>query len=812
MKESIDKIIIKGAKAHNLKNIDLEIPKNKLVVFTGVSGSGKTSLAFDTIYAEGQRRYVQSLSSYARQFLGIMSKPEVDAITGLSPAISIDQKTVSHNPRSTVGTITEIYDYLRLLYARVGHPHCSKCGLEISSQSANQITEAILNTIEKTCLQKKIARFLVLSPVVKDRKGDYSALLDSLLQKGFSQVRIDGAFYETDLEISLEKNSKHTIEAVVDKISLDRFQLKDQVSRSSLFSRLSQSAQQALNLSDGMLNLVEVLDSSFDFPVNPAETEEKLFSEKFSCPICSISLPEIEPRMFSFNSPHGACPACSGLGFLLKIDPDLMINPRLTVLEGGILPFARTIENNTWFGKLIRLVAEKEGFALNIPISKMNEKDLNLLLYGAGNKKYKMSGISSQDRNYSYEVLFEGVVPNLERRYKETESDYIRQEIGKFMRNEVCPSCRGARLKKEALSVVVDGKSIYKISNLPLREFNLWAKDLLKTNILSEKEKTIARPILTELLTRLEFLVAVGLSYLTIARPSSTLAGGEAQRIRLASQVGAGLSGVLYVLDEPTIGLHQRDSKRLIKTLKDLRDLGNTVIVVEHDKEMMRAADIIFDFGPGAGDQGGVIVASGTVKQIEKNSASLTGKYLSGKKKIHFSRGEVFNPSRKITLKGCKQFNLKDIDVDFPLSTFTCVTGVSGSGKSTLVNETLYHALSSSINRMHKEKPGEHKSLEGVEGEIDKVMLIDQSPIGRTPRSNPATYSQVFKFIREIFAQTSEARARGWSPGRFSFNVKGGRCEICGGAGEIKIEMQFLPDIFVGCDICGGERYNKETL
>ncbi|MFH0863873.1 MAG: excinuclease ABC subunit UvrA, partial [Candidatus Gottesmanbacteria bacterium] len=798
-----------GSRVHNLKNISVEIPKNKLVVFTGLSGSGKSSLAFDTIYAEGQRRYVESLSAYARQFLGIMEKPDVDSIEGLSPAISIDQKSVSHNPRSTVGTVTEIYDYLRLLFARIGHPHCPNCGREISQQSQDQIIIQMLQIINKELETNKQVRIMILSPIIRDKKGEFKELFQNLKSKGFQKIRLDNRVFDINDDFVLIKTNKHSIDVVIDKISLDKHSIRQKELIASLRSRLNEDIEQALKLADGLTIVTIVQDQSFDFPDNPKNFKDHLFSQKFSCPICNISLPPIEPRSFSFNSPYGACPTCLGLGTLLKIDEKIIFNPNLSITEGGILPFSKSFLNDTWFSRLILTVCQKNGIDSRAPLAKLTAKQTSILLYGTDKEEYRVLGTNRFGRMTSIWENYQGIIPELERHFKETDSEYVRMEIEKYMREEICPTCNGGRLKKESVGITINSNSIVTISSLSITEAIKWL-DNLTTNI-SAREKIISNLITKEIKERLTFLNSVGLDYLTLDRSTRTLAGGEAQRIRLASQIGSGLSGVLYVLDEPSIGLHQRDNHRLINTLKKLRDLGNTVIVVEHDREMMEQADYILDFGPGAGDYGGKIIASGTADQIKNNHLSLTGQYLIGKKKINIINYSLSNKQSNLEIVGCSQFNLKNINVAFPLAKFICVTGVSGSGKSTLVVETLYRALMQKLYPYYKEKPGKYSTLLGMEN-IDKVILIDQSPIGRTPRSNPATYTGLFTYIRELFAQTTEARIRGYKQGRFSFNIKGGRCEVCEGEGQTKIEMQFLPDIYVDCEVCQGKRYNSETL
>ncbi|MBI2597045.1 excinuclease ABC subunit UvrA [Candidatus Daviesbacteria bacterium] len=805
---AIDKIIIRGAREHNLKNIDLEIPKNKLVVFTGISGSGKSSLAFDTLYAEGQRRYVESLSAYARQFLGIMDKPDVDYIEGLSPAISIDQKGVSHNPRSTVGTTTEIYDYLRLLFARIGHPHCPKCGREISRMSVEQIVEQVKNQNVK--VKSKGNRIMILAPVVKDRKGEYSSLFEDLRKKGFSKARIDKQIRDLSEDLFLIKTNKHTIDVVVDRLVLDKKVIHEQ----SFTSRLSQSIETAVKLGEGSVIISEVKDASLEFPQNPKKMEDHLYSERFACPLDNLALSEVEPRLFSFNSPHGACLTCNGLGSLLEIDPDMVLNPILSIAEGGILPWSKLATQESWFSRLIEAVGKEYGFDLKTRLGQLTEKARNILLQGAGEEKFKVEGKNRQGRWTYFYSAYQGLVPYLKERYQQTESDYVKSEIEKYMYRETCPKCAGARLKEEALSIIIDGLSIAEVTTQSIKEALGWINKLAShpKGGLTGRENQIAQPIIKEIHQRLQFLVDVGLDYLTLDRAAMTLAGGESQRIRLASQIGSGLSGVLYVLDEPSIGLHQRDNSRLIETLKRLRDLGNTVIVNEHDAEMMENADLMVEIGPGAGGHGGNIVAIGSPEQIKKNKNSLTGQYLSGKKQVKVN-GELkrdYVNVGNLKLTGASEHNLKNINVNFPLSQFIAITGVSGSGKSTLIHDILYKALAQKIYRS-KERPGSFQDLTGTEF-VDKVVLVDQSPIGRTPRSNPATYTSCFTFIRELFSQSPESKIRGYGPGRFSFNVKGGRCEVCEGEGQLKIEMQFLPDVYVTCEACNGARYNQEAL
>lgn len=809
MNESIK---IRGARQHNLKNIDMDIPKNKLVVLTGVSGSGKSSLAFDTIYAEGQRRYVESLSSYARQFLGIMEKPDVDSIEGLSPAISIDQKTTSHNPRSTVGTVTEIYDYLRLLFARIGHPHCPICGREISHQTLDQIVEQSLALIETTAKENKKGWFLVLSPMVQERKGEFSQLFENLKSKGYRQVRIDGFVRDLSEDLVLIKTNKHTIEAVIDRVATTSETFRGSSARSELKNRLADSIQQALNLSEGNVVLAQVLDKEFTMPTAPKKFKDHLFSELFACPVDNISLPEIEPRTFSFNAPQGACPTCAGLGKILKAEPDLIFSPELTITEGGILPFANMFEHESWYGRTILRVCEVNRINPRVPIKDLTEDQRKILLNGTGAQEYQVYGTNRFGKETFIWQRWEGIINNLERRYAETESDWAREEIKKYMRERLCPECKGARLKKEALSITIDSKSIAEVTAFSITGMVEWIDKL--NGLINDREKEIANLIIKEVQGRLRFLLNVGLEYLTLNRVAGSLSGGEAQRIRLASQIGSGLTGVLYVLDEPTIGLHPRDDYKLIDTLKKLRDLGNTVVVVEHDATMMNESDWIADFGPGAGKHGGEVVATGTPNQIKSNPKSITGQYLSGKKRIQLfknSASQLPVKTDNLVVIGADMFNLKNIDVDFPLGKLVAITGVSGSGKSTLLVETLYPALQKELNPLYRGEAGGYKRIEGIEN-IDKAILIDQSPIGRTPRSNPATYTGLFDPIRDVFATTRDSKTAGYKKGRFSFNVRGGRCEACEGQGQIKIEMQFMSDIWVTCDVCHGKRYNVQTL
>ncbi|MCQ4727112.1 excinuclease ABC subunit UvrA [Anaerotignum faecicola] len=777
---SKDKITIRGAKAHNLKNINLEIPRDKLVVFTGVSGSGKSSLAFDTIYAEGQRRYVESLSSYARQFLGQMEKPDVESIDGLSPAISIDQKTTSHNPRSTVGTVTEIYDYLRLLFARVGVPHCPKCGKEIRKQTIDQIVDKILSLEERTKIQ-------LLAPVVRGRKGEHAKLLEDAKKSGYVRARIDGILYELSEEVKLEKNNKHNIEIVVDRL----------VIKEGIQKRLTESIETVMALSGGLL-IVNCTDND----------EDLLFSQNFACPDCGINIGEIEPRSFSFNNPSGACPHCTGLGVQMKFDPDLIVpNKKLSIRQGAICaPGYNSISSSdSMSAVLFEALSQKYGFDMDMPFEKLPEEAKDIIFYGTKGEKIKINYKNAYGGG-SYDYNFEGIINNLQRRYNET-SEVMWQEYEDFMTNIECPICHGDRLKPEILAVTVKERNISQVTRLSVKELQNFFSSLN----LGERDRMVSEPILKEINARVGFLADVGLEYLTLSRSAGTLSGGEAQRIRLATQIGSGLVGVVYILDEPSIGLHQRDNDKLIGTLKNLRDIGNSLIVVEHDEDTMLESDYIVDIGPQAGEKGGRVIFSGTVDDIMKCEDSVTGQYLSGKKIIPVPKERrPFNSDNVLKIRGAAANNLRNIDVDIPLGIFTCVTGVSGSGKSSLVNEILYKNLARELNRA-KCKPAEFREFIGID-KLDKVIDIDQSPIGRTPRSNPATYTGLFDLIRDVFAQTTEAKMRGYKKGRFSFNVKGGRCEACSGDGIIKIEMHFLPDIFVPCEVCHGKRYNRETL
>ncbi|MCX7669753.1 MAG: excinuclease ABC subunit UvrA, partial [Anaerolineae bacterium] len=841
---SQDKLIVRGAREHNLKNIDLELPRDRLIVITGLSGSGKSSLAFDTIYAEGQRRYVESLSAYARQFLGLMEKPDVDQIEGLSPAISIDQRGASRNPRSTVGTITEIYDYLRLLYARIGIPHCPKCGREISAQTVQQMVDSLLEYPEGS-------RLLVLAPLVMDRKGEHKAVFEDVRKAGFVRVRVDGQMYEAENPPELDRYKNHTIEAVVDRLIVRRPAEGNGTGLDELRARLADSVETALRLGGGVIFVSDVTD--------PEHPRDRLFSERFACPVCGISLPEIEPRTFSFNSPHGACPTCTGLGSQMEFDPDLIVPDRTKSLaDGAIRPWDR--ETQTIYHSMLEAVARHYHIPFDVPVAELSKHQMDIILYG-GKKgdTIVVNYVNNEGHDRRFQTTYEGVIPNLQRRYRETTSDYIRSELERYMTSRPCPTCGGKRLRPEALAVTITGYNIDQASHFSITQAMQWvewlagvgappaqkgekavsrptdeapgrtaggapegswrnlrqeraetrqigsAEQVPAGSPLTQREHTLARQILKELHARLRFLVDVGLDYLTLDRMAATLSGGEAQRIRLATQIGSQLMGVLYILDEPSIGLHQRDNARLIRTLLDLRDLGNTVLVIEHDEETMRAADWIVDLGPGAGERGGYVVCSAPTAQFMECADSLTAQYLRGEKQIAIPRERRPGNGKYLIVRGAAENNLKNVDVRFPLGKFICVTGVSGSGKSSLVNEVLYKALNQHMYRA-KERPGKHSSIEGIE-HLDKVVNIDQSPIGRTPRSNPATYTNLFTEIRDLFAELPEAKMRGYKAGRFSFNVKGGRCEACQGDGIIRIEMQFLPDVYVPCEVCHGRRY-----
>ncbi|HOX95935.1 MAG TPA: excinuclease ABC subunit UvrA [Candidatus Woesebacteria bacterium] len=800
-------LIIKGSRQHNLKNVDLTIPKNKLVVFTGVSGSGKSSMAHDTIYAEGQRRYVESLSSYARQFLGVMDKPDVDQIEGLSPAILIDQKQGSHNPRSTVGTVTEIYDYLRLLFARIGHPHCPKCGREITPQDINQIYKAVVEMAQThpSYSKQKGTRILILAPIVKNQKGEFSDLFPNLFKQGISQVRVDGKILSTQSTLTLFKNNRHQIDAVIDKLVIG--QVGGQVEYEK--QRLIDSLEQSLKIADGEVVVSVVSDPSLSFPDNPEQTEDHLFSQKLACPVCNISIPEIEPRYFSFNAPDGACPECTGLGTKMILDTESIISPSLTLLEGGIIPLAAQFEMRSWLAKLIIEALASVGFAANAPLSEMSPEQQKVLFEGTGDKIYSVKGANRYGKIVSWKSKYEGLAKEFERRYAETSSEALKDEIERYMIKKTCPVCLGTRLKPEVLAIHVDGQSISEVTKTSIENNVKFFQDL--NSKLTEMEKQISEPIVKEIKDRLNFLSSVGLSYLTLGRESGTLSGGELQRIRLASQIGSHLTGILYVLDEPTIGLHQRDNAKLIKTLQDLVSLGNSLIVVEHDQQTIESAEHLVEFGPHAGEFGGKVTFEGSVAEMKKSDC-ITGQYLSGKKQIVAKKPK--NPADslgQIRLEGCTHHNLKNIDADFPLNRLIAVTGVSGSGKSSLVVDTLYEALSQRLNSMHRKQDISFGSIM-IPDAVKRVSLIDQSPIGKTPRSNPATYTKVFDHIRALFANTQEAHYRGYGPGRFSFNTKGGRCETCQGDGVIKIEMQFLGDIYITCETCKGTRFNEPTL
>jgi len=785
-------IKIKGARVHNLKNINVDVPRNKFTVITGLSGSGKSSLAFDTIYAEGQRRYVESLSAYARQFVGLMDKPDVDSIEGLSPAISIDQKTAPRNPRSTVGTVTEIYDYMRLLYARIGVPHCPDCGNKIRPYTVDEIVAQI----NKNFLDQET---IILAPIVKDKKGEHKNILYGIAKAGFSRLRFDKVIYtlEEIEDMEVNKQKRHTVEIVIDCVKIKKNK-EDQ-------ARLAEAIEKALDLSNGLITVLPTIKKSN----KNKEAKETTYSKLFACPDCGISLCELEPRNFSFNSPHGACEECSGIGTKLEIDPKLIVNPNLTIAQGGIKSWSHGTSGQTWMMRILGTVAVKNGFDLNTPIKNLSKKQLGIVFYGTGDKNYNVDYDSDR---FSGELNtgFEGVIPNLERKYNRTESDWVKKDIEQYMRVLICPKCEGKRLKKEVLAVKILGRSIHDVSVKTINEAKKFFYSLETAKELSARDKKIANQIIKEICVRLDFLLNVGLNYLTLNRAANTLSGGEAQRIRLANQIGTSLVGVLYILDEPSIGLHQRDNKKLISTIKKLRDIGNTVIVVEHDQETMMSADWIIDVGPGAGARGGEIIAVGTPKQIKKSAKSLTGQYLAGKKSI--PAPSKYRPGLKQAIKiiGASEHNLKNIDAKFPLGKFIAITGVSGSGKSTLMTDILAKALNKKFYRA-KAEAGAHKRIEGL-GFINKVINIDQSPIGRTPRSNPATYTGAFTPIRDLFAQLPEAKIRGYKAGRFSFNVVGGRCEACSGDGMVKIEMQFLPDVYVECEVCHGRRYNKEAL
>jgi excinuclease ABC subunit A len=787
-----DRIVVRGAREHNLKNITVEMPRDRLIVITGLSGSGKSSLAFDTIYAEGQRRYVESLSAYARQFLGQMEKPDVDQIDGLSPAISIDQKGASRNPRSTVGTVTEIYDYLRLLFARIGRMHCPICGREISRQTVEQIVDQLYDLPEGT-------RLMLLAPLVRDRKGEHEKLLAGAKQAGFVRVRVDGELRDLEEEISLDKKYKHSIEVVVDRLVIH--QADDEGRPRPDASRMADSIETALRLSDGLL-LVNVPDA-------PKKEQDRLFSERYACPEHGGSFEEPAPRNFSFNSPHGACPDCTGLGSRLEIDPDLVIPDRSRALnDGAVLPWKRMVVTESWGAKILEAVAEHYGFRMDVPYEQLSDQAKQIVLHGNRGERIEVRYRARNGNVHTFRTTFEGVVPNLQRRYRETGSEMIKSEIERYMTTKPCPTCNGMRLKPESLSVTISGQNVIETTRLSVTDALAWYRAL--PDRLTERENQIARQVLKEIRGRLGFLVDVGLDYLTLDRASGTLSGGEAQRIRLATQIGSSLMGVLYILDEPSIGLHQRDNDRLIATLERLRDLGNTLVVVEHDEETIRSADWVIDIGPGAGEHGGRLIHSGPLGELLASPESITAAYLRGDRTVAVPKRRRTGSGRWLTVRGAAENNLREVDISFPLGRFVAVTGVSGSGKSSLVTQILYPALAARIWGA-RERPGKHRSIEGID-EVDKVIEIDQSPIGRTPRSNPATYTGLWAPLRELLAAVPEARLRGYKPGRFSFNVKGGRCEACEGAGIVQIEMHFLPDVYVQCEVCKGKRYNRETL
>lgn len=795
-KVHMNSIRVVGAREHNLKNITVEIPRDKLVVITGLSGSGKSSLAFDTIFAEGQRRYVESLSAYARQFLGQMDKPDVDAIEGLSPAVSIDQKATSRNPRSTVGTVTETYDYFRLLFARVGIPHCHICGREVSRQSAQEIVDAILKLPADS-------RLIILAPIVRARKGTYQAVFDEIRKAGFVRVRVDGVVYNLDEDIKMDRYKIHTIEAVVDRLVIGNYESEED--KQSALTRLTDSVETALKVGEGHVTIQNI---------SQEPNEDYFYSEQLACPEHGSIIPEIEPRTFSFNTPHGACSDCQGLGTKMEIDPDLLIpNKNLSLEQGAVsaLEWSKPKDQGGYYWAMLKAMADAYGIKLDAPVNTLTPDQMNLILYGTNGDLFTINMVGKNDRSVSYQAPFEGVINNLQRRFKETNSNYIREKIGSWMGDRPCPSCKGARLKKEAIAITIDKKNIVEVTNWHILKLLQWVNFLAEDiSPLSEKEKIIASRILKEIQSRLGFLVDVGLDYLTLGRSAVSLSGGEAQRIRLATQIGSKLMGVLYVLDEPSIGLHPRDNSRLLNTLENLRDQGNTVLVVEHDDDTIRSADWIVDLGPGAGEHGGEIVAEGTVKDILKSKKSLTGAYLSGKKQVPLPTFRRKGNGQMLTIHGACENNLKNLDVSIPLGKLVCITGVSGSGKSTLMVDILYYALAKEIMGA-RTQPGDYDRIEGVEF-IDKIINIDQSPIGRTPRSNPGTYTGLFDDIRKLFAELPESKMRGYKASRFSFNVHGGRCEACQGQGQLRIEMQFLPDVYVPCDVCHGQRFNRETL